>query len=427
MLRRVQILNYRCLRYVDVRLDHFRLLVGANASGKTTFMDALAFVGDLVSDGLEDAVVKRTRNFQDLVWNRPKDEASLGFELALEFEIPEKLQEQLSRGKRPRGKRFGCFRYEVKIGIEAESRQLAILRELGTLKPAVTPEPQELPLHFPAPPEPPGTVLMPRVRDGSEKVILSKTDSGRDNFYAEVGSRIYPFRFKAQESTLGHIINDENKFPVATWVHKTLKNNVQRLILNSVNMRKSSAPDLGVVQFATDGSNLPWAVQRLQKQNEVDYKEWLTHLQYALPDLYNIRVVERPEDRHSYLMLRYKTGLEVPSWMASDGTLRLLALTLLAYLPDSRGLYLLEEPENGIHPQAVEPMYQSLSSVYGAQVFVATHSPVLLHLAEQNTILCFSKNEEGATDIVRGEEHPALRKWQGDMDLEMIFASGLLG
>jgi len=426
VLRRVQILNYRCLRYVDVRLDDFRLLVGANASGKTTFMDALAFVGDLVSDGLEDAVVKRTRNFQDLVWNRPKDEASLGFELALEFEIPEKLQEQLSRGKRPRGKRFGCFRYEVKIGIEAESRQLAILRELGTLKPAVTPEPQEPPRLFPAPPEPPGTVLTPRVKDGSE-TVLSKTDSGSDNFYSEVGSGDYRFRFEPQESTLGHIINDGNKFPVATWVRKTLKNNVQRLVLNSVNMREASAPDLGVAQFATDGSNLPWTVQRLQKQNEVNYKEWLTHLRYALPDLEDIRVVERPEDRHAYLMLRYKTGLEVPSWMASDGTLRLLALTLLAYLPDSRGLYLLEEPENGIHPQAIAPMYQSLSSVYDAQVFATTHSPVLLHLAEQNEILCFSKNTEGATDIVRGEEHPFLRQWQGDMDLEMLFVSDLLG
>lgn len=422
MLRRVQILNYRCLRYVDVRLDRFRLLVGANASGKTTFMDALDFVGDLVSDGLEEAVMKRTRNFQDLVWDRPMGRADLGFELALEFAIPEKLQEQLSRGKR-----FGCFRYEVKIGIGGESRQLAILRERGTLKPAVTPETQERPQLFPAPPEPPDTVLMPRVRDGSEKAVLSKTVSGNDIFYAEIASRIYPFRFKAQESTLGHIINDENKFPVATWVRKTLKNNVQRLILNSVNMRKASAPDLGVVQFATDGSNLPWAVQRLQKQNEVDYKEWLAHLRYALPDLEDIRVVERPEDRHAYLMLRYKTGLEVPSWMASDGTLRLLALTLLAYLPNARGLYLLEEPENGIHPQAIAPMHQSLSSVYGAQVLVATHSPVLLHLAKQKEILCFSKNKEGATDIVRGEDHPFLREWQGEMDLEMLFASGLLG
>ncbi len=33
----------------------------------------------------------------------------------------------------------------------------------------------------------------------------------------------------------------------------------------------------------------------------------------------------RPEDRHRYVMIRYKNGIEVPSWALSDGTLRLLA------------------------------------------------------------------------------------------------------
>ena len=43
MIRRLQALNYRCLRYVDVPLDRFRVLVGPNASGKSTLFDALDF------------------------------------------------------------------------------------------------------------------------------------------------------------------------------------------------------------------------------------------------------------------------------------------------------------------------------------------------------------------------------------------------
>ncbi len=81
-----------------------------------------------------------------------------------------------------------------------------------------------------------------------------------------------------------------------------------------------------------------------------------------LPDLEAIRAVERPDDRHCYLMLRFAGGLEVPSWRTSDGTLRLLALTLLAYLPEPPGISLIEEPENGVHPQAVAAIVQSLSS-----------------------------------------------------------------
>ena len=55
MIRRIQALNYRCLRYVDVSLDRFHVLIGPNASGKSTLFDAIAFLGDLVRDGLERA------------------------------------------------------------------------------------------------------------------------------------------------------------------------------------------------------------------------------------------------------------------------------------------------------------------------------------------------------------------------------------
>src|ERR1022692_4913311 len=78
----------------------------------------------------------------------------------------------------------------------------------------------------------------------------------------------------------------------------------------------------------------------------------------------------RPEDRHRYVMIRYKNGIEVPSWALSDGTLRLLALTLLAYVPDFDGVYLIEEPEIGVHPTAIETIKQSLSSVYSGQVLL---------------------------------------------------------
>ena len=120
-------------------------------------------------------------------------------------------------------------------------------------------------------------------------------------------------------------------------------------------------------------------------------------------------------------------NLEVPSWMVSDGTLRLLSLTLPAYLTDLKGIYLIEEPENGIHPRAVETVFQSLSSVYDAQILLATHSPVILGIAEANQVLCFAKTPEGATDIVSGDKHPALKDWKGETNLGVLFASGVLG
>jgi predicted ATPase len=204
-----------------------------------------------------------------------------------------------------------------------------------------------------------------------------------------------------------------------------LTQGVQSLVLNSLLIRRASPP--GQVRgFKPDGSNLPWVVVGLSKEPS-RLKAWISHLKTALPDIENIRTVERPDDKHRYLVICYQGGLEVPSWMASDGTLRLLALTVPAYLPKFPGVYLIEEPENGIHPSAVEAVYQSLSSVYEAQILMATHSPVILSLADADKVLCFKKTETGATDIVLGSEHPALKDWKGETNLGVLFAGGVLG
>jgi predicted ATPase len=92
-----------------------------------------------------------------------------------------------------------------------------------------------------------------------------------------------------------------------------------------------------------------------------------------------------------------------------------------------QGIYLIEEPENGIHPRAVEVMFQSLSSVYGAQILCATHSPVVLSMAKPEQVLCFARDKTGATDIVRGTDHPRLKDWKGEVDLGTLFAGGVMG
>jgi len=79
----------------------------------------------------------------------------------------------------------------------------------------------------------------------------------------------------------------------------------------------------------------------------------------------------------------------------SDGTLRLLALTLLAYLP-SRPASTCRGAGERNTPKAVEAVYESLSSVYDGQVLCATHSPLFLSLAKLSSLLCFAQAESGA-------------------------------
>lgn len=415
MIRRIEALNFRCLRYVRQELYPFNVLVGPNASGKTTFLDVVAFLGDLLSLGLENAIEQRTSDIRDLIWQR----RGRAFELAVELEIPE------DRRKMVKDRGYDLCRYEVAIGTDVDTDEVAILAEKVILLKSKA-EPVRQKELFPARVRPPHTILTQK-QQRNARTVVNKVRGGNDNFYDETHKGWdHSFRLGPRKSALANLPEDESKFPVSTWLKSVLMGGVQRLILNSLLMRKPSPP--GQPRgFRPDGSNLPWVIETLAKKHPSRFRDWILHLQTALPDIEKIRTIERPEDRHRYLMVCYRGGLEVPSWMVSDGTLRLLALTLLAYIPELSGIYLIEEPENGIHPRAIEVAFQSLSSVYGAQILLATHSPVILGLADPSHVLCFARDEEGATDIVRGSEHPALRHWRGETNLGVLFAGGVLG
>lgn len=420
MIRRIQALGYRCLRYVDVRLDRFHVLVGPNASGKSTLFDIVAFLSDLVEDGLEAAVDQRTRNFQDLVWRRPSRKC--GFELAVEFDLPQEVKDQL-----PAARGFRVFRCE--LAIREDDKGVLIDSERGVLMPEPKPDVRRRSL-FPDPVTAPDTVLMGKPR--GIRTILSKSSQGRDTFKVEVSERagagwVTSVSFGTRRSALGNLPESSEKFPAATYVKQILQRRIKPLFLDSIKMRRASPPHLRRADFSPDGSNLPWAVTHIRKNHREDYDAWVRHVQTILADLEEIRVAVRNDDRHAYLRLLYDTGVRVPSWMTSDGTLRFLALTLLAYLPSSDDVFLLEEPENGVHPLALDAVYDSLVSVYDSQVLVATHSPTFLKLAGPEEVLCFAKDDEGATDIVRGDEHPHLKDWHGTADMNLLCATGVIG
>ena len=383
MLRRIQTKNFRFLRDVNIAFDgSFHILVGPNGSGKSALFDAIEFFRDSMASGLEAAVTKRTNNFQDLVWGRPKGQ--LSFQLALEFDVFGTLKAFLKIEPTPLS--------VVKFMLEAhESDDSGLAGRIWVDLLSYSNEPT------------PGLVFEPQ------------------------GDNLLQIEFGPDAPIRGRFVHNKGSEPVARDIESFLDSSVRTLFLNGRRLRHPSPPRFRGDLHTPDGSNLPWAVQRLRNTDGERFDAWLRHVRTAIRDIRSIRVVEREDDRHAYLMIGYTSDVEIPSWAISDGTLRLLALTLIAYLPDHDCIYLLEEPENGIHPLAVETVYQSLSSMWDSQVLIASHSPELLMCAEPKNVLCFSTDEEGAAQIVPGDRHPRLADWRSAADVDLLFASEILG
>ena len=422
MIRHLEILKYKAFKYVNTSLSPFQIMVGPNASGKSTFFDAICLIQDILVGGPQNAIRKRVSHFEEILWNKQGEQ----FEIVLEVNIPQNIRERL------KDKEYNIARYEISLradtvnGISIQDENLWLIkREEGNSIANGNKEPTRY--LFPCEPDPPDHITIQkrkRTPAGWRKVI-SKNEPGNGYFKSETTEWNIIYKIGPYKASLAGTPEDEERFPVSLWLKSVLMEGIQFLQLNSNSMRAPCRPDVPI-SFQTDGSNLPKVIQNLKEKNHRFFCLWLEHIQSALPEIQDIRVKERTEDRFLYLSVVHKNGLELPSWVISDGTLRLLAQTIIPYLSERDRIYMIEEPENGLHPLAIESIYQSLSSVYDSQVFLATHSPVLLSLAKLEEILCFSRTDTGSVDVIRGQDHPKLKGWQKEVDIASLHAAGVL-
>lgn len=418
MFTNIEVRHYKSLRRVAVQLRPFNILIGPNASGKSSLLDVFEFLQDALDTDVVAATLKRANTLRELVWKQ--EDAEHGFEFAVEAEIPQHL----------RFNGYGQVRYEISVGLDEQTEEIVVLGESLWLLSG-----EQMKRHFSAqrslfPVEMKDSYIVhPRKAKtpaGYRLVVRKVSHGGKDYFRSERTKWNITFRLSRKRLALSGLPEDADKFPVALWFREFLRTGVETLRLSSLAMRRPAPADAPRI-FQPDGSNLPKMIHLLKKEHPQRFQWWVGHLQTVLEDVEDILVHERPEDRSLYLVVRYQNGVLVPSWLLSDGTLRLLALTLLAYLPPKERVFLIEEPENGIHPKAVESVYQALSSVYEGQVFLATHSPLFMAMARPADLLVFGKTYSGATDIVRGNDHPALQKWREGQSIDVLFASGVLG
>ena len=414
MITFIGVERYRCLKHIRQPLGEFHVLVGPNASGKSVFLDTLAFLRDVLQEGPEAAITKRGQSLRELVWRQGTD----SFELAVEIAIPKALQMQLPEP-------YPFCRYEVRVGSGPKRGAQLLAENFWLLRVSPPPAADQDKLHQSVVHEQPPT--------GGRQVIRFRGD-GLAYFYPETTNQHFSMVLPLQVASLT-AFSDAEQFPVATWARAVLTRGVRLIKLGGFAIRHYCAPDAPQV-LQSDGSNLAAVVRYLREQDPNEFQQWLQHIQCFLPGLQDVDVQVRGEDQYLYLVAR--AGGVTSSQFLSDGVLRMMALTILPYLPmrslvEERTfqekippIYLIEEPENGIYPTHIEGVFQSLSSVYDGQVLVATHSPLFVNLAKPEQILCFVQTKE-RTRILSGDQHPLLQNWQGVPSLGEFYAAGGLG
>ncbi|GGO04493.1 hypothetical protein GCM10010116_08860 [Microbispora rosea subsp. aerata] len=429
MITRLEVHNYRCFSGLSIDLGRYHVLAGANGAGKTTLLDIPGLLGDMLGQRLVTAFLERREHdrparagtLTDLLHKGQGDTISFAVEALLSEPVVEVLAgaSQVRLGNRSVPTHL---RYELRL--EVAPRELAVADEYLFLF-ADTETPPEAG-RFPQGRTVSGTALE---QPDWQPVILREGRS-LTRFIPETTTQstdIPPLRVPSSQLALGTVPADPDLFPAALWLGQLLREGVVFFDPAWETLRRPSPPG-HPSRLLPSGENLPWLALNLQESDPDRFNAWIDHVRTALPQVRTIQAVEREEDHYAYFSVEYTGGYRVTSSGLSDGTLRILAMTLLPYLDGGvmPELLVTEEPENGIHPRAIETVVQSLSSLYDTQVWVSTHSPIVLAHTDLADVLVARLEDDGTVSVIPGNRHPQLRDWRGSLDIGTLFAAGVL-
>jgi predicted ATPase len=177
------------------------------------------------------------------------------------------------------------------------------------------------------------------------------------------------------------------------------------------------------------GGNLAAFLYRLKQQHHESYSLIRNTVQQVAPffdDFYLEPLALNPDTiKLEWRHKRFDQYFDASSF--SDGTLRFIALATLFLQPVELrpSVILVDEPELGLHPYAIELLAAMIRQAsLETQVIIATQSSLLLDQFKPEDILVADR-VEGATTIRRLEPEP-LKEWLTDYSLGQLWEKGEL-
>ena len=411
MLTRLQVSGFKNLVDVDVRFGPFTCIAGANGTGKSNLFDAIQFLSRLASDTFVDAAASiraeddKASSVQSL-FHRIGSEYADSISFTAEMIIPDNGEDDLGQMAKasitfvryslelvyrvdedlPFSGSFELIREDLEqINLREASRHVKFQHSAKDWRDSVVKGRRTAP-------------FISSVDHEGQRVIRLHQDGGSSG-------RPQSFSASKLPRTVLSTVN-ASESPTALLARREMQS-WRLLQLEPSSLRR---PD----EFMTppgmrpDGSHLPATLYALaQYGNQADsddhdtwvYEQIALRLSELIDEVFEVSI-DRDEKRQLLtLQVQDRNGTTYPARSLSDGTLRFLALAVLALDASAQGVICLEEPENGIHPGRIAAMLELLQDIAVdvtrpvdrtnplRQVIVNTHSPAVVHLVPPDSLL----------------------------------------
>ena len=177
-----------------------------------------------------------------------------------------------------------------------------------------------------------------------------------------------------------------------------------------------------------DASNLPAFLYRLQQTEPRAFTLIEQTIRSIAPYFKRFSLAPSPlaPNQISLVWEEQDSDMYLDAQSLSDGTLRFIALATLLLQPNPPKTIVIDEPELGLHPAAIEKL-AALARVasHKAQVIIATQSSSFVSCFEPEDIVVVER-KEGSTVFARPDKE-RLASWLEDYSLGELWEKNLIG
>ena len=356
-LDQIRVRNYRALADVDIDVGPVNVFFGPNGAGKSTLLDTVYFFRDCAIRGVELASSNRDHGI-GLLWDGADEESRIVVELT-----------------------GGGVTYELAFSLAA-----------GRIDPY------------------PGEKL---VSAGRELALIDR-QPGSDKaslYHEQLGQAVSINLREPEKISLGLFLDFNRGDPEAGELDRLL--HFVRLYhsrsFRLAALKRTGSESSHQTRLWDLGDNA-WSVLRnVQDKRHVDarYDTIMQYMAEAFP-LFDGIVLEQTGPNTVYASFQEKFRSQpIFASGASDGVLQLLLILIALFSEgDRESVLLLDEPEIALHPWAIAIMARAVkhaAAKWRKQVFIATHSPVLISQFEPDAVLA-ARLEEGRARFDRLSE-----------------------
>jgi len=363
-IKRLRIAGFKSIDSIELTdLPNYCVFAGANGAGKSNFFDSLKFASAVIDDGVVKAI-RQFRGYRNIlhVKRSKEDERS--------------------------------FHFECNTNIEA--RNVGVDYSLAVYQMNQNPALQErLTIGFPNG----STESFIRNQDGTVQLVDKKEQLDRlPQEYSMIMMRM---------SYIRHLQDlDSPPYRLLNMRLRSFYKNFR--VFRFDPFRAKEPDDIGADPRYLDeyGRNLSTVLETMQKKKR-DYETIMEWMSMIVPGLEKIHSCRHPLDGRASMMFQ-ETGTRrrFPSGLISDGTIYVLCL-LLAVLTRIRepGITMIEEPERGIHPQAIEQLSLFFREYANDKhlIFISTHNESFVRNAKPEELF-FVVKEDGQTHFRLGRD-----------------------